>query len=76
MKTLHPAEIRTEPATTPGMPFLDAAGRRCLWPLSGSGAEMVVCGERRTPGSSYCQPHREQSGGSTPPMLKPRLPRV
>jgi hypothetical protein len=43
------------------MPFLEAAGRRCLWPISGSGAEMVVCGEKRTASSAYCEDHKRQS---------------
>jgi len=67
MKALAPAEIRTEPATLPGVTFLEAAGGpgvagRCLWPLSGAGADMVVCGGDREPGSAYCQPHRVRSG--------------
>jgi len=57
MKTLHPAAIRSEPATAPGMPFIDAAGVRCVWPLSGAGAEMVCCGGKRKPGKPYCEEH-------------------
>ena len=59
MKPIHPAEVRSEPATLPGTPFIEAAGKSCLWPLSGSGALMVCCGERRTVGSVYCAPHLE-----------------
>jgi hypothetical protein len=57
MKSLAPAEVRSEPATAPGMPFVDAAGRWCLWPISGSGAEMVCCGGKRVPGKPYCGEH-------------------
>lgn len=45
------------------MSFLDAAtGRRwCLWPMSGAGAEMVVCGDPRDTGCSYCATHRAKA---------------
>lgn len=66
MKALTPAEVRAEPAEpgVEGMSFQDAAGRRCLWPLSGSGADMVVCGAQREPGCSYCLPHKRRAGGA------------
>jgi hypothetical protein len=61
VKSLSPAEVKAEPATVKGATFLEAAGRRCLWPLSGSGALMVVCGAERTPGSAYCKPHKHRA---------------
>ena len=75
MKSVAPAEVRSEPATLPGMPFMEATGRACVWPLSGSGAEMVCCGGRRKPGRPYCDDHCEIAGGAGAPV-KPRLPRV
>jgi hypothetical protein len=64
----------TDAATTADAPrfavepctFLEAATRSlCVWPLSGSGEEMVVCGDERTPGKSYCAKHvRTSSGGA------------
>jgi len=63
MKRLAPAAVRPEPATLAGVTFLEAAGGagvagRCLWPLAGAGAEMVVCGQDREPGIAYCAAHR------------------
>ena len=74
MKTLHPAVIRTEPATLYGTPFSEAAGRLCVWPISGSGIGMVCCGAKRKPGKSYCASHYNAAKGNAP--LKPRLPRA
>jgi hypothetical protein len=69
---MKPAEIRAEPSTETGVAFLDASSRRsCLWPLGGAGAELVVCGEARTAGSSYCQEHDELAHGAAhPPRIK------
>jgi hypothetical protein len=61
MKTLHPAQVQAEPATAPGMPFIEAAGRRCVWPLSGAGADMVCCGAKRPLGKPYCDTHQKAS---------------
>ena len=73
MKSLHPAEVRAEPAAVAGVAFLDAAGsRRCVWPVSGSGAMMVVCGEQRSEGKSYCDDHLSRSSSGLPPgRLRP-----
>jgi hypothetical protein len=74
MKRLAPAAVRPEPAALAGLTFLEAAGGggvvgRCLWPLAGAGAEMVVCGDERAPGDAYCAAHRRLAhppGAATP----------
>ena len=64
------------PAQSPaGALFIDCAGtNRCLWPLSGAGAFMEVCGERRAAGCAYCENHRRAGGG--PAVASPPRPRV
>jgi hypothetical protein len=61
MRSLSPASVQAEPAAgLGGRPFLEASTeRRCLWPLDGAGADLLVCGEARWPGSTYpyCQRH-------------------
>ena len=74
MKSVAPAEVRSEPPTTPGMPFIQATGRRCVWPLSGSGADMACCGQKRRPGRPYCDHHCGVATSGAP--VKPRLPKV
>lgn len=71
MKSLAPAKVQAEPATGPGMPFMEASGRWCVWPLSGSGADMVCCGETRVPGRPYCQPHCEKGSGGMATKVRP-----
>lgn len=60
----------TQPAPTEAQPqaavayFIDCAGtHRCVWPIRGAGAFMVVCGAHRAKGLSYCEEHR-QAGSS------------
>jgi hypothetical protein len=60
----RPAPIRPEAARLPGVPFIEAAGRLCLWPISGAGADMVVCGESRAVKSAYCDKHKNAAGGA------------
>jgi hypothetical protein len=72
MKPLHPAPTRSEPSPVVGVTFIDAAGKGCMWPLGGSGADMVVCGERRADGRSYCATHVGLgSGGGGGPVKRP-----
>lgn len=54
---LSSANAKTE------MAFTDAAElRRCVWPIRGSGALMIVCGCRRGEGDlAYCLEHRRLS---------------
>jgi len=59
--TSRPAPILREPASAPGVTFLEAACRLCVWPISGAGADMVVCGQKRVQGLSYCDEHRRSS---------------
>jgi len=67
MTYFQPAEVRAEPSEVAGMTFIDAAGRFCVWPISGSGALMVVCGARRAaPGCAYCADHIRAAGRSGP----------
>jgi hypothetical protein len=60
MRHLNPAMVQAElPEIPGGIPFLDGIGeRRCLWPLSGAGADMLVCGARRADRPyPYCADH-------------------
>jgi len=65
MRSLQLASIVPElPSVPGGIGFLEAATRRrCLWPLSGAGADMQVCGEVRADlsGNRYCAAHRRAS---------------
>jgi hypothetical protein len=61
--THKPAPIRPEPARLPGVPFIEAACRLCVWPISGAGVNMVVCGAAREWGRSYCADHVRVAGG-------------
>lgn len=38
------------------VPFLEREGRRCRWPVGGSGADMLCCGAHAEPGP-YCVSH-------------------
>lgn len=72
MKPVQPASVHSEPSAVPGVSFLEAAGRACVWPLGGSGAQMVVCGDTREPASAYCHTHRQlsRSGHGIPVRLR------
>jgi hypothetical protein len=56
---LGSAAAVAEPAART-MKFIDAAGRPlCLWPISGGGAMMIVCGaDRGIDDRAYCPRHR------------------
>jgi hypothetical protein len=67
MKTIRPASVIAETSEVSGVTFFEAAGSpgnvgRCLWPLGGAGADMVVCGASREAASSYCPTHRKRAG--------------
>jgi hypothetical protein len=62
VKPRKPAGVHPEAPTVQGVTFLQAAGKACMWPISGAGADMVVCGEARAIGDqAYCKAHRTAS---------------
>jgi hypothetical protein len=70
MRPLHPAAIRSEASPVAGVPFIDAAGKGCMWPLGGAGADMVVCGKRgRRP---YCELHAGMAYAGGGAVRRPR----
>jgi hypothetical protein len=70
MMSVKPAEIIPESPTVVGVSFLEAATRRlCVFPISGAGAEMVVCGRKRAPKLHYCQACEDRA---RPPSAQPQ----
>jgi hypothetical protein len=71
MKPMKPASVLAETSPVAGISFLNAAGRRgCMWPLGGSGADMIVCGDPRSGESHYCAPHHKDAHSPHLPKLR------
>jgi hypothetical protein len=58
----------------PGAPGEPYRVGRCLWPLDGAGAEMVVCGDVRDLDCAYCPPHRDLAAAEAKKKLRPFVP--
>ncbi|MFG1339583.1 GcrA family cell cycle regulator [Xanthobacter autotrophicus] len=41
--------------------LIDCERLHCRWPVDGSGADLVVCGDLVRDGSSYCEAHHARA---------------
>jgi len=61
------AAMREAPADTPHRRLLiDCERLHCRWPVDGSGADLVACGDMVQPGSSYCERHHARAYAPPP----------